>query len=123
VRYFYGRRSNLYLFLLYGFTLEDNQHDSFLFNVNIAIDKIKDINFSDLISSGQLKNDNVLRQDAKAAGSLSATTSTSAIPFPIANRLMLERHHDTLDDVHSETIALKKERLCHRLLSYIKLVL
>lgn len=49
VYYFYGQRSNLFLFLNYGFALEDNKFDSYAFYVNMAFDKIKDANLADWV--------------------------------------------------------------------------
>ena len=34
--------------MYYGFTLTDNQYDSFSFDVNMALDQIKDIDFNKL---------------------------------------------------------------------------
>ena len=45
---FYGSRSNLMLMLNYGFALENNVYDSFVFHVNIALTQVHDFDFPSL---------------------------------------------------------------------------
>ena len=65
-----------------------------------------------LVSSGRLDEENALR-----------TQASDSKKHPAASRLFQEYSNRNKTDEHTEIIKLKKDRLCHRLLSYIRLLL
>ena len=104
--YFYGQRSNLFLFMNYGFAIEDNKYDSYQFHVNIDIENIKDTSFQRFYKGEPLFEQREKKKEQFRSGE---------------KMLIQYSHIGLIRNLHYEKIRLKKGKLNEELMAYIRL--
>ena len=115
--YFYGQRSNLFLFMNYGFAIEDNKYDSYQIQVNIDIQNIKDTSFKDFFEGKQLIQKLVQRPNENQEKKKKDEAYASG------NKMLIEYSHiGLIRNLHYEKIRLKKNHLNEELIAYIRLL-
>ena len=107
------------MLLNYGFALENNRYDSFAFYVNMAFDMIQDVSFEGWLSEGAAARKRGGDEQPPLLHHIMPNTKS----HPIKNRLLLNQYHIGLPGIKTNTIRLKKDRLCTRLWSYIRIKL
>ena len=115
--YFYGQRSNLFLFMNYGFAIEDNKYDSYQIQVNIDIQNIKDTSFKDFFEGKQLIQKLMQRTNENQEKKKKDEAYASG------NKMLIEYSHiGLIRNLHYEKIRLKKNHLNEELIAYIRLL-
>ena len=116
--YFYGQRSNLFLFMNYGFAIEDNKYDSYQIQVNIDIQNIKDTSFKDFFEGKQLIQKLMQRTNENQEKKKKDEAYASG------NKMLIEYSHiGLIRNLHYEKIRLKKNHLNEELIAYIRLLI